>query len=258
MSFENKVVLVTGAGSGIGADAAENFAKNGAKVALIDINEFHLNQVFAKIVESNAPAPFKLVADVTTDAEKIINETVQHFDKLDVLVNSAGIGHYDNLSNFNMQKFDVLMSTNVKSVIALTKFAAVHLEKTEGNIVNLSSVSGVRPAANYLSYGISKASINHFTKCMAMELAQQKIRVNAIAPTVINTPMCRSFRGLDSPQATEHRFKYIGEKHPLGRIGNVSDTTAAILYLASNDASFITGTILAVDGGAAISMVQTD
>lgn len=182
MRFDGKVVLITGASSGIGADVARFMAKLGAKVSIVGRNEQRLNAVAEQIIKSNSPTPLPIVADVTKDTERIVNETIKHFRKLDILINNAGVAIKDNIVNVKMSEFDRIFDTNVRSVIQLTKLCVPHLEKTNGNVVNVSSTGGLKSFRNLLSYCISKAALDQFTKCSALDLASKKIRVNSINP----------------------------------------------------------------------------
>lgn len=248
MSFEGKVIIVTGASSGIGADAAKHLAKLGGKVSLVGRNEKLLNKVAEEIKKFGSSVhPLPIVADVTKDAEDIISKTVKHFGKLDVLINNAGIFQTDSINDFNISRFDDILNTNLRSVAILTNLAVPHLEKTKGNIVNISSVASIRSFPNYLSYCVSKAALDQFTKCTAIDLAAKGIRVNSINPAMIRTSIFEK-TGL-SVQDAEKLMEDGKRTHPIGRIGEVSDTSAAIEYIAGNSASFITGTIFPVDGG---------
>lgn len=164
MSFTNKVILITGSSSGIGAGAAMHLAKKGATIVLVGRNEQRLKEVSEKIKKAGGPTPLAIVGDVTVDAERIISETIAHFGKLDVLVNNAGFTHKDSIETVDLAEYDRVMNTNVRSVIELTKLAVPHLEKTQGNILNVSSASGLRVKPNFFSYCISKAAINQLTK----------------------------------------------------------------------------------------------
>lgn len=171
MSFSGKVIIITGASSGIGADAARHLAKLGAKVSIIGRNEQRLNKVAEKIKSAGSPAPLAIVADVTKDAQRIVDETIKHFGQIDVLVNNAGFSKPDNVSEANLSQFDSVFDTNVRSVINLTKLCVPHLEKTKGNIVNVSSVAGLKAFPNAMTYCMSKAALDQFTKCSALDLA---------------------------------------------------------------------------------------
>lgn len=189
MSFKDKVILVTGASSGIGAEIARHFATLGGKVAIVGRNEKRLNEVAQEI---GASAALAIVADVVTDTERIINETIKHFGQLDVLVNNAGVLGQGNLATYTDEEFNRIFDTNVRGVIKLTQLAVPHLEKTKGNIVNMSSVAGLRPMKNVLSYCISKAALDQFTQCTALDLADKHIRVNSVNPAFVRTPILQT------------------------------------------------------------------
>lgn len=251
MSFNNKVILITGASSGIGADAARHLAKLGGRVALVGRNADRLKAVAEQIKTSGAPTPLPIVADVNKDAKRIIDETINHFGKLDVLVNNAGIGRTDDITAFDMAVFDSVFDTNVRSVITLTQLSIPHLEQTKGNIINISSVAALRVLPQFFSYCLSKATLDQFTKLCAVSLASKRIRVNSINPAAIRTPIFETIG-----MTAEHIAKLEEEcKHTylVGRIGEVSDTSTAIAYLAAESASFLTGIILTVDGGSLLS-----
>lgn len=251
MNYTDKVVLITGAGSGIGEDVAIGFAKKGAKVVVVDLCENGLNSVENKILNAGSAKPFKILADVTKDAQKIIDQTIEHFGKLDVLVNNAGIFKLDTASSVDFDIFDKLIEINVRAVVELTKFAIPHLEMTKGNIVNLSSITGLIPFAMACSYCMTKSAINMYTKCAALELAPKGIRVNSLHPGIIKTPIYEKLGLTDSNLKTF--LDNQEERYPIGRLGDVDDTTNAILFLADERSSFITGVSLSVDGGRAIA-----
>lgn len=255
MCFVEKVILITGGSSGIGADAARHFARLSGSVAIVGRNEARLNQVAEEIKTAGAEvSPLLIIADVTKDAERIIDETIRHFGKLDVLVNNAGIADLSVIQNLTMESFDRIIDTNVRSVIRLTQLAIPHLEKTKGNVVNISSLAGVRPVTNMLSYCISKAALDQFTKCIALELAPKGIRVNSVNPGTINTPI---FRTMGFEGDTYKSFvDDMSKTYPLGHIGQVEDTSEAIAFLAADSAGFITGILLPVDGGMSIKGPQ--
>lgn len=248
MSFTEKVILITGASSGIGADCAKNLAKLGGKLALVGRDEQRLNNVADQIKAAGSPTPLIIVADVTVDSERIINETIQHFGQLNILINNAAILTKNNIETIDLADYDRIMDTNVRSVIALTKLAVPHLEKTKGNILNVSSAAGLRPKANVLAYCISKSAISMFTKCTALELAPKGIRVNGICPVTIRTPIFET-SGYVADDTNEF-FDSFKNIYPVGRVGEVSDTSYAIQFLVDDAASFFTGMLLSVDGGA--------
>lgn len=253
MSFTNKVILITGASSGIGADAARHLAKLGGRIALVGRNADRLKAVAEQIKTSGAPTPLPIVADVTKDAKRIIDETINHFGKLDVLVNNAGIVRTDDIIGFEMSVFEDVLDTNVRSVITLTQLSIPHLEQTKGNIINISSIAALRAIPHFFSYCMSKATLDQFTKLCAVSLASKRIRVNSINPAAIRTPI------FETIGMTVEQFGKVEEEcknsYLVGRVGEVSDTSTAIAYLAADSASFLTGIILTVDGGSLLTQI---
>lgn len=251
MSFNGKVVLITGASSGIGADAAVHLSKLGAFVAIVGRDATKLNGVAEKITQSGIAEPLVIVADVTRDADIIIQTTIEKFGKLDVLINSAGIVEMGSIEEMSIDGYDRVMNTNVRGVLVLTQLAVPHLIKTKGNIINVSSVASSVPVTSTLAYCMSKAALDHFTKCIALDLARKGVRVNAINPAVIITPIFKTIGVTD--EGYEALIKKTTETYPLKRPGDVSDTSKAIEFLASDNATFITGHLLHVDGGSLLS-----
>lgn len=252
MSFTGKVVLITGASSGIGAETARHFASLGASLAIVARNVEKLNDCADSCAKISSKRPLVIVADVTKDAERIIDTTVAHFNgQLDVLVNNAGAGFGGPLESSTLEQFDEAMNVNVRSVFHLTKLAIPHLLKTKGNVVNVSSVAGLRSFAGFLPYSMAKAALDQFTKCVALELADRGVRVNSVNPAVIVTEFQRNMGMPD--EATAKILEDCKTSHAMGRPGQPSEVAAAIAFLADEAcASFITGTLLAVDGGKAI------
>lgn len=248
MSFTGKVILVTGANSGIGADAARHLAGLGGKLALVGRNADRLNETAEQIRAANAPEPLVIVADVTTDAERIVTETVNHFGQLDVLVNNAGIMQIESVPTIDMDNFAKMMDTNVYALVRLTQAAVPHLEKTKGNVLNVSSSVSLRREDSVSSYTITKAAVDQLTKSAAMDLASRRIRVNSINPVVVRTPLFEN-SGVVTAATADDFYKTYASIYPLGRVGEVSDTSNAIEFLTKDSSNFLTGIILAVDGG---------
>lgn len=183
--FANKVVLITGASSGIGAGTAELLATKGAWLVLVGRNAQNLANVAGKCTPSHgAPPPLQIVADVTNeaDAKRTIDTTIEKFNKLDVLVNSAGIIKKGTIETATLADYDEVMSTNVRAIFHLTQLSVPYLIITKGNIVNVSSVNGIRSFAGVLVYNMSKAALDQFNNCIALELAEKGIRVNSVNP----------------------------------------------------------------------------
>lgn len=247
MDFTGKVVLITGASSGIGAAAAKYLASLGATLALTARNADNLKAVVAdcKCVVD----PLVIIADVTLepDASRIINETVAKFGRIDVLINSAGVIEKGSIENTSVEQYDRVMNSNVRSVYQLTILAVPHLAASKGNIVNVSSVTGIRSFPGVLAYNVSKSAVDQFTRCTALELASKGIRVNSINPGVIVTDLHKR-GGMDDLEYASF-LEHCKETHALGRPGTVEETAKAIAFLSSDLASFITGVQLPVDGG---------
>lgn len=247
MDFTDKVILITGASSGIGAETARQFAKLGGKIALVGRNEGRLNRVVEQIINDGGEA-FAIVADITTDAERIINETIEHFEKLNVLINNAGIVQAGPFMDMDIEIFDNIMNTNVRGIIHLTKLAIPHLEATKGNIVNVSSLAGIIVFKTATYYNISKAALDQFTNCAAVEFGPRGIRVNSVNPSMVKTPFFEN-NGMSEDQAKELEDS-LGAKYPLQRIATPSDVSNAIAFFANDSSDFVTGVIMNVDGGA--------
>lgn len=251
MDFGGKIVLVTGGSSGIGADVAVHLSKQGASVAIVGRDADKLHGVAEQIINGGYNTPLQIVADVNKDAELIINSTVEKFGKLDVLVNSAGICELISLEECSVEFFDRILNSNIRSVFELSTLAIPHLIQTKGNIVNVSSICGLRAFPYMTAYCTSKAAQNQLTKCMALELAGKGIRVNAINPGAVRTPIFNTLGFGDN--AMEKYAQNAQLVYPMGRIGKVEDTSLAIAYLAHESTSFITGQLLVVDGGYTLS-----
>lgn len=250
MDFKGKTVLITGASSGIGAGTAEYLANLGASLVLVGRNKDNLSAAAAKCARPDGvPEPLQIVADVTieADAVRIIDETIKHFGHLDVLVNNAGIIDIGSIETTTLKQYETIMDTNVKAVYHLTMLATPHIVASKGNIVNVSSVNGLRSFPGVLAYNISKSALDQFTRSIALELAPKGVRVNSVNPGVIITDIHRR-GGMD--EATYQAFlERAKTTHALGRPGVVREVSAAIAFLASDMASFITGAQLPVDGG---------
>lgn len=247
-SFAGKVILITGASSGIGAGTAEYLAKLGANIALIGRNHEKLNSTEENCHRANPNANTHIInADVTKDHKDIIERTVKHYGKLDVLVNNAGIFAFGSIEDADVNQFDRMLNTNLRAAFQLTKAAIPHLEKTHGNIVNVSSTAGVRAFSGAINYCISKAAIDQLTKCTALELAAKKIRVNAVSPGVVRTDL-QINAGMDE-RTYERYLRQCEPGQAFTRCAEVEEIASGIAYLASDEASFITGALLPIDGG---------
>lgn len=247
MSFAGKVILITGASSGIGAATAKHFAGLGATLALAGRNMDNLKEVASNC--STKSIPLLLTGELTNekDNQSIIDKTVEHFGKLDVLVNNAGVIETGSIENTSMDQYDRVMNTNIRSLYQLTMLAVPHLIKSKGNIVNVSSVNGMRAFPGVLAYCVSKAAVDQFTRCVALELATKEVRVNCVNPGVTITNLHK--RSGMNPEQYEAFLKRSQETHAMGRPGQPEEVARTIAFLASGDASFITGASVPVDGG---------
>ncbi|XP_023178801.1 uncharacterized protein LOC111604812 [Drosophila hydei] len=249
MNFAGKVVLITGASSGIGAATAVKFAKYGACLALNGRNADNLKQVAEQCSAAGAAAPTLVIGDVSkeADTERVWQQTLQKYGKLDVLINNAGILESGTIENTSLEQYDRVMNTNLRAIYQLTMLATPELIKTKGNIVNVSSVNGIRSFPGVLAYNISKMGVDQLTRCVALELAAKGVRANCVNPGVTVTNLHKR-GGMD--ETTYQKFlEHSKNTHALGRPGTTDEVANAIAFLASDLASFTTGLSLAVDGG---------
>ncbi|MEC7758381.1 MAG: SDR family oxidoreductase [SAR324 cluster bacterium] len=248
MRLNNKIALVTGAGSGFGRGIATRFAEEGAKLIVADINEEAAKMVAGGIGDS----AIAVVADVSknSDVEAMIQQTVAQWGRLDILVNNAGTTHRNKpMTEVTEEEFDRIFAVNVKSVF-LTARHGVPLMKEQGHgmILNVASTAGLRPRPGLAWYNTSKGAMITATKAMAIELASFKIRVNAINPVAGETGMLHLFMGEDTP---EKRAQFVSSI-PWGRLSQPQDMANAALFLCSDEADMVTGTCMEVDGGRCI------
>ncbi|XP_013400393.1 uncharacterized protein LOC106166392 isoform X2 [Lingula anatina] len=247
--FQRKVVLVTGASSGIGAATAILFSRLGASLAITGRQEDNLKKTAEQCEQTGSTKPLLIVADLAKedDTKNVIKKTIEHFGKLDVLVNNAGILEIGSIETTSLEQYDRVFNINVRSVYHLTMLAVPHLIESKGCVVNVSSVNGIRSFAGVLAYNMSKSAIDQFTRCTALELAPKQVRVNSVNPGVIITELQK--RGGMGEEAYQVFLARCKETHALGRPGDVEEVAKTIAFLASEDASFITGASIPVDGG---------
>jgi len=242
--FEGRVALITGGGSGIGRASALRLASEGAAIAVADIDSGGGEET-CRQVQAHAGRAVFVPADVTqaADAERMVAETVKAFDGLDVLFTSAGVGGGGSVVDLSEEDWDRLVDLDLKGVYLSSKFAIPEMRKLErGAIVHVSSIGGLRGMSG-AHFCAAKGGLINLTRSMAVAHAAENIRVNCICPGYIATPIIQGI--LDDPE----KLKRTGARHPMGRIGTAEEVAAAVAFLASDEASFITGAILAVDGG---------
>lgn len=253
--IDKRVVLVTGATSGIGRATAKRFAQSGARVIALGRNHPALKTVEEEISESGGEA-LLLPADVTaeTDLRTAFDSAIGRTGRLDVLVNAAGHISNGTIENTSLADWDAMMNVNLRSVFYLMQLATPHLIKTAGNIVNVSSVTGIRSFPGVLAYCVSKAGVDQLTRCAALELAGKGVRVNAVNPGVVITEIHK--RGGMSEEAYENFLEHSKTTHPIGRVGETAEIAELIFFLASDKASWITGGTYQIDGGRALTCAR--
>jgi 3-oxoacyl-[acyl-carrier protein] reductase len=252
MKLSNKVVLITGSGSGIGRASALLFSQEGAKISVVDIDEKGGQQTVDLIKRKGSDAIF-VHADITkaSDAERMVKITLNQYGKLDVLFNNAGIGMpFMPIEQIEESLWHRIMDINVKGIFLGCKYAIPTMKRQGGGvIINTASISGVRPRPGLSAYSASKGAAILLTKALAIELAPFKIRVNCINPVVVETPFLE--KNIDRNQLEEAK-KTMLSTIPLGRLCQPEDIAHAALYLASDESSMVTGASLDVDGGRGI------
>ena len=248
MRLKDKTAIVTGAGSGFGKGIAMRFAKEGARVGVIDIDAEAAREVASQIGNS----AFAMEADVSIDGDvsRMVQEALDRWGQLDILVNNAGTTHRNQpMTEVTEEEYERIFAVNVKSVYLSAKHIVPVMKKQGfGVILNVASTAGVRPRPGLVWYNTSKGAMMTATKAMAIELAGEKIRVNAINPVAGETGMLHLFMGEDTP---EKRAQFISSI-PLGRLSLPEDMANAALFLCSDEAEMITGLCMEVDGGRCI------
>jgi NAD(P)-dependent dehydrogenase (short-subunit alcohol dehydrogenase family) len=245
---KDKVTLLTGASSGIGKATAFCFAREKAKLMLVSRNEKLLQDIAKSIREIGTTVEI-FPADITDEQQvrQCIDKTVTTFGGIDIMVNSAGIIANGTIENTTLEDWDYMMNINLRSIFLLTQLALPSLVERKGNIVNVSSVTGLRAFPGILAYCVSKAGLDQFTRCVALELAPKGVRINAVNPGVTLTNLHRS-GGMD--EKTYQAFlEHSKTTHPIGRVGDPEEIAELILFLVSPHASWITGVTYSIDGG---------
>lgn len=248
MRLQGKRALVTGGGQGFGRGIAERFAAEGARVAVLDIHRAPAEAIAAGIGD----AAMAIAADVSRaeDVDAAVARVVEAFGGIDVVVNNAGISHRNQpMRDVPEDEFDRIFAVNVKSIYLTARAAVPHFRRQGGGtILNIGSTAGIRPRPGLAWYNASKGAVNLLSKSMAVELAPERIRVNAIAPVAGETPLLATFMGEDTP---EKRAAFRASI-PWGRLSTPADIAAAAVFLCSDEAEMVTGTVLQVDGGRCI------
>lgn len=248
--FSDKSVMITGATSGIGRATAMRFARAGANVAAVGRNSDALQELATALSEIGAECrPIQANLKDQSEAESAVAEAVEHFKGLDVLVNAAGHISTGTVEITSLESWDAMLNINLRAPFLLMREALPALKARRGNIVNVSSVTGLRAFPGVLAYCVSKAGLDQLTRCAALELAAKGVRVNAVNPGVVITEIHK--RGGMSEADYAAFLEHSKGTHPLGRVGVASEVAELIYFLASEKASWITGATYSIDGGRA-------
>jgi NAD(P)-dependent dehydrogenase (short-subunit alcohol dehydrogenase family) len=248
MKLQDKVAIVTGSSKGIGEGIARVFSAEGAKVVIVSRNEVEGARMALELGGADGRAVY-IRTDVTDSASirNLIDRTVEIFGKIDILVNNAGYHISKNAEETSEEEWEFIQNTNLRSTFLCCKYAIPHLRKTRGNIISISSMAGIIGQSNAAAYIATKGGQIAMSKGMALDFAKDGIRVNVICPGWIQTPLVEDWFGQQKDEQAARAYIY--GKHPLGRIGTIEECGKAALFLASGDASFITGITLNIDGG---------
>ncbi|MDY6969037.1 MAG: 3-oxoacyl-ACP reductase FabG [Spirochaetota bacterium] len=245
MRLEGKVAVITGAGQGLGRGYAVEFAKQGADIAVNDVNLDNANSV-VKEIEAMGRKAIPVIASVDNkeEVQKMMDTAIKELGKIDILINNAGITRTAMLHKMTQEQWDQVISVNLTGVFNCVQAVVSHMiERKYGKIINVTSVAGIRGTIGQINYGAAKSGVIGITKSAARELARYGINVFAVAPGVIETAMTETIR---TNEKFVEKFK---SEIPLGRFGQPEDVAKVAAFLASDDASYMTGQVLSVDGG---------
>jgi len=248
--FETKVAFITGATSGIGKACALAFAREGAKVVCVGRDPEALKKTADELNALGTEAlPLRADLSVEAEAEAALSQALTSFGGIDILVNAAGHISNGTIESTTLKAWDDMMNVNVRAIFNLMQKALPSLIERKGNVVNVSSVTGLRSFPGVLAYCVSKAALDQLTRCSALELATKGVRVNAVNPGVVVTEIHK--RGGMNQEAYTAFLEHSKQTHPLGRVGRPEEIADLVLFLASERASWITGATYSIDGGRA-------
>ena len=254
MKLKNKVVLITGSGSGIGRTSAILFANEGAKIVVNDVNEKSGNQTVHKIKENGGAAMF-IKADVSksNECKRMLGQIMRKYSKIDVLFNNAGIAKGGSIDKLSKKDWDEMIGTNLTGIFLISKYVIPSMIKQrKGVIINMASISGLMGSMNLAGYCASKGGVVLLTKAMACDLGKYNIRVNCICPSHTMTPVIES----EIKRLPKETIDYVLKRCPLGRFGSPKDIAELALFLASDESSYITGSAIIIDGGTTSNVIS--
>jgi NAD(P)-dependent dehydrogenase (short-subunit alcohol dehydrogenase family) len=249
MSLEGRVAIVTGGSKGIGQGIAQEFVREGARVVISSRGEAALEETEAKLRDAGGEVT-SIVCDVSEEAQvqNLMAKTISEFGKLDILVNNAGLGVYKSLMETSAEEFDQALAINLKGVFFCMKHAVPYLRcSAGGSIINIASVYSVQNVGGTVPYAAAKGGVVPLTRAAAIDLAPEGIRVNAIAPGWVDTPLVRSI--FESSEDPEVARREVENRQLLGRLAKPEEIGRAAVFLAGDDSSYVTGSLLFVDNG---------
>lgn len=256
MLFEGKVIVVTGGAAGIGKACSEAFAAEGAKVVIADVDKERANAV-VRTLQDKGQTAIAVPTDISISADvaRLAQAAVDAFDSIDVLVNNAGIQTYGSVITTDEEIWDRTINVNLKGLYLVSKYCIPHIKAHGGGaVVNMASVQGLASQKNVVAYTATKGAIIAMTRTMALDHAKDNIRVNAVSPGSVDTPMLRWAAEKFVPENPEVAVQDWGALHPLGRVAKAAEVAQGVVFLASEKASFITGANLVIDGGLSIGI----
>lgn len=251
--LDNKVALVTGGGSGIGREIALLYARQGARVIVADIQLDAAGSVVSEIgAQDDKGQAVQMDVSSEEQVQRVFDQIVQEHGRLDILVNNAGVSHVGNILETSLADWERVMGVNARGVFLCSKYAVKHMVEQQpqgGILVNIASVAGMIAVDQRLPYSASKGAVISITRSVAIDFVQQGIRANAICPGTVHTPFVEGYLERNFAATKDEERKKMHARQPIGRMGRPDEIASAALYLASEEASFVTGSTLVIDGG---------